>query len=171
MRTKRTKDAISAAARTILHSKPTKNLSMVSLATTSGIARATVYNHVAEKSDIYKLIYESYLVDISEIVAKNKSLVNGLIELAEYVVKDGAINGLREHDPKSLIAAITFIHTMPDEIAKLSMDALLKWNATADLISVDVVIRWVTSFAINPGSELDRQVGAELLANALAKDI
>lgn len=171
MRSKRTKDAISAAARTILQSKPTKNLSMVSLATTSGIARATVYNHVAEKSDIYKLIFESYLDDFAKIIDKTNSLIDGLNAFAEFVASDGAIKGLREHDPKSLLAAITFIHSMPDEIAKLAMDALLKWNATADLVSADVVIRWVTSFAINPGSEVDRQVGAELLANALVKAI
>lgn len=170
-RTARTKEAISVAARTILQTKPTKNLSMVSLASTSGIARATVYNHIAEKSDIYQLIYESYLEDVSNLIAKSTSLTEGLKNLAEFVVNDPAIKGLHEHDPKALISAISFIHKMPDEIAKISMDALLKWNATADLISADVAIRWITSFAFDPGTEVDRQVGAELLALALGRNI
>ena len=72
-RTKRTQDAIAQAARTILQSGPAKNLSMVSLATNSGIARATVYNHISEKADIYRLISESYVDEISKLVAKKNS--------------------------------------------------------------------------------------------------
>jgi hypothetical protein len=59
---------------------------------------------------------------------------------------------------------------MPDQIAKLVMDSLLAWNVSADLIAADVVIRWLTSYAINPGTQIDRQVGAEVLASALLKD-
>lgn len=143
---------------------------MVSLASTSGIARATVYNHVAEKSDIYRLIRESYIADISKIIAKNPDLLSGLIAIADFIATDGAIAGLRKNDPKALISAVTYLHSLPDEIAKLVMDALLVWNVSADLISADVVIRWLASYAINPGSKADRQVGAEVLAGALLKD-
>jgi AcrR family transcriptional regulator len=169
-RTKRTQDAIAQAARTILQSGPAKNLSMVSLATNSGIARATVYNHISEKADIYRLISESYVDEISKLVAKNTNLVEGLTALAEFFANDGAISGLRKHDSKALMAAISHVHSMPDQIAKLVMDSLLKWNVSADLISADVVIRWLTSYAINPGTKVDRQVGAEVLGNALLKD-
>ena len=169
-RTKRTQDAISDAARSILASGPTKNLSMVSLATTSGIARATVYNHIAEKNDIYRLIRDSYLLEISKIVERNQNLTSGLNALADFVANDKAIAGLRQFDSKALISSITYIHSMPDEIAKAVMDALLAWQVSADLISADVVVRWITSYAINPGTKADRQVGAEVLANALLKD-
>jgi AcrR family transcriptional regulator len=169
-RTKRTQDAIAESARSILQNGPTKNLSMVSLASTSGIARATVYNHIGEKADIYRLISDSYIQDITKIISKNPSLVEGLVAIAEFVALDNAICGLRKHDPKALINAITYVHSMPDQFAKVVMDTLLAWNVSADLVSADVVIRWLTSYAINPGSKVDRQVGAEVLANALMKD-
>lgn len=169
-RTKRTQDAIAEAARTILQHGPSKNLSMVSLATTSEIARATVYNHISEKADVYKLISQSYIEDISKIVSKSQTPVEGLNAVAEFFANDKAISGLRKHDQKSLLAAIAHVHSMPDQIAKLVMDSLLRWNVSADLISADVVIRWLTSYAVNPGSKVDRQVGAEVLASALLKD-
>ncbi len=170
LRTKRTQDAIAQAARSILQNGPTKNLSMVSLATTSGIARATVYNHIGEKQDIYRLLAENYLEEVTSLISKTNSLVAGLNALADFVATDPAISGLREHDQKALVAAITYVHSMPDQIAKLVMDSLLTWNVSADLIAADVVIRWLTSYAINPGSQIDRQVGAEVLASALLKD-
>ena len=169
-RTKRTQDAIADAARSILQNGPIKNLSMVSLASTSGIARATVYNHISEKSDIYRLISESYLADFAKLVAKNEKPVAGLNAIADFIATDEAIAGLRKHDQKALLQAITYIHSMPDPIAKLMMDSLLAWNLSADLISADVMIRWLTSYAINPGTKVDRQVGAELLVAALMKD-
>ncbi len=143
---------------------------MVSLAATSGIARATVYNHISEKADIYRLIREAYLSEFSVLISKNSNILDGLNAIADFIAKDEAIKGLRKHDLQALISAITYLHSMPDEIAKLVMDALLTWNVSADLISADVVIRWLTSYAINPGSKADRQVGAEVLANALLKD-
>ena len=76
-RTQRTQDAIADAARTILKTKPVKNLSMVSLAETSQIARATVYNHVSEKSDIYALISKSYQKDFKTLISENQELVAG----------------------------------------------------------------------------------------------
>ncbi len=143
---------------------------MVSLATTSGIARATVYNHISEKQDIYRLLAENYLEEISTRIESSNSLVSGLNALADFVANDSAIAGLRKHDQKALVAAITYVHSMPDQIAKLVMDSLLAWNVSADLIAADVVIRWLTSYAINPGTQIDRQVGAEVLASALLKD-
>ena len=169
-RTQRTQDAIADAARTILKTKPVKNLSMVSLAETSQIARATVYNHVSEKSDIYALISKSYQKDFKTLISENQELVAGLKALADFVANDAAVQGLAKHDPKSLNQVISHIHTMPDEIAKILMDALLSWNVSADLISADVVVRWITSHAIAPGSQSEREVGAEVLANALKKD-
>lgn len=170
VRTKRTQDAIAQAARSILQNGPTKNLSMVSLATTSGIARATVYNHITEKNDIYRLLSHNYLDEISQIIKSSTSMVSGLNALADFVATDAAIAGLRNHDPKALVAAITYVHQMPDQIAKMVMDSLLAWNVSADLIAADVVLRWITSYAINPGTALERQVGAEVLASALLRD-
>lgn len=169
-RTQRTQDAIADAARTILKTKPVKNLSMVSLAETSQIARATVYNHVNEKADIYALISKSYQKDVEKIINQNQKLVSGLKALADFVANDPAVQGLAKHDPKSLNQVISHIHSMPDYIAKLLMDALLSWNVAADLISADVVVRWITSHAISPGLETEREVGAEVIANALMKD-
>ncbi|MEN9693446.1 MAG: hypothetical protein RLZZ330_1090, partial [Actinomycetota bacterium] len=108
--------------------------------------------------------------DFADLVSQNQTLIAGLKALADFVAKDESVQGLAKHDPKSLNQGIAYIHSMPDDIAKLLMDALLSWNVSADLISADVVIRWITSHAIAPGTDAEREVGAEVLANALLKD-
>lgn len=143
---------------------------MSGVADRSGLARATVYNHVRDRSELQALVVSS-LVAEAEAVAANSQAPSELLQAwADWLANEPAVAGLRKHDPAVLVAAIEAALALEEEVARVGANALARVGAHADLSAVETVARWLSGFALAPGEPAAREVSAQILGTALALD-
>lgn len=169
-RTDRTRAAIAEAARSTIAAGGISALTMTAVADASGLARATVYNHVRDRSELLALVGQSLHLEARELAAGATALNGLLAAFAHWVADDPAIAGLRAHDPSVLVSAAAEVLALGDDWAGFAIDALGRLGAHADLTAVESVTRWVASYALAPGDFATRVASAEILAQALTLD-
>ena len=165
-----TRAAIARAAREALASGGVSALTMSGVAERSGLARATVYNHVRDRSELQSLVVNSLLAE-AETVAEAQDTPSGLLcAWADWLAAEPAVAGLRLHDPAVLVAAIEAGLALGDDVARVGVSALSRVGAHADLSAVDTVARWLSGFALHPSEPAAREVSAQILGTALNLD-
>lgn len=165
-----TRAALVNACRSVLADKGLRGLTMSGVADASGLARATVYNHVRDRDELLMLVTQTMRAEIFERALSASSARTGLADLAEWLAQDPAISGLRRFNPDRLVAIAEHAVSFPDDIAVEVMNVLGAWGVHADLSAAEAAIRWLCSYLLTPGSAVEREVGAELLAATLSMD-
>jgi AcrR family transcriptional regulator len=171
-RSTNTRSAIVEASRTVIAQGGIKNLSMASVAQTSGLARATIYNHVRDKSELLNLVSVDFREEIVRIAhqAAQKDFLTAVITVAHFVATDPMLVTLRSTDPHIVITTLESVLQMSDDVAQPVMELLLTTSIHADLAAVEVVLRWLSSYCLVPGTAAEREVGAEILFHSLTQD-
>ncbi|MEY2635102.1 MAG: hypothetical protein RIS75_1042 [Actinomycetota bacterium] len=171
-RTSATRQAIVNASRQVIADGGIKNLSMASVADVSGVARATVYNHVRDKHELLDLVAQDVREEIIEIAsnAAEQDFLAALIAVAHYVATDPMISKLRTTDADVLLQVISSLLELSDDVAKPVMEILLQTSAHADLAAVEVVLRWLSTYCLLPATAAEREVGAEIVFHSLTQD-
>ena len=165
-----TRAALVNACRAVLAEKGLRGLTMSGVADASGLARATVYNHVRDREELLLLVTQTMRAELLAQALSGSSARNGLADIAEWIAQDPAISGLRRFNPGQLVQIAEHIVAFPDDIAVEVMNVLGAWGVHSDLSAAEAAIRWLCSYLLTPGSAAEREVGAELLAATLSMD-
>lgn len=165
----RTRQALADAAVENLNERGGKGLSLTALSKTSGISRATIHNHIRSDKDLIQIIWDSEFSKFLKLMQVD-SAPKALENMATFIAEHAAVIGLRQHDTLLLVQLQQFVISEPEKIKVAISDLLLRFNLSSDLMSVETVTRWLSSWFWDSGDLSSRQLGAEVVAAGLALD-
>ncbi len=166
-----TRSALVAACRSVVATKGLKGLTMSRVADTSGLARATVYNHVRDRDELLQLLIDALRTEFVAMAMRSTDCKSGLNSLADWIAQDEAMSGLRTHNPATLVDLAQHLVSLPEGVALDAINILGAWGVHSDLVAADAAMRWLTSFFLAPGTAAERAAGAELVATVLKVDL
>lgn len=166
-RSSETKSAIAQAGRQLLAQGGLSALNMSAVSSESGLARATIYNHLRDRSELLDLVVSELVLELLAVAQKQQESGQMLCDCANWLATDAALTGLRTHSPAELLKAMQVAVSPSEETLAQIAEILSIRGLSAELTSVQSVLRWLVSFAIAPGKAEDRRAGAELLAASL----
>lgn len=169
-RQEKTRTAISEAALAVWAESGYSALTMSAVADRSGLARATLYNHVRDRSELTALAVTALWQQVREVATKSPDSYTLLVDLSDWIANSPTVAGLRQESPEVLVTALNQVLQLDDETSAFAIETLGRLGAHADLSAVEAVVRWLTSYALAPGERASRLAAAEILANALALD-
>ena len=142
-----------------------RRLTMAETADRGGLARATLYNHVRDKEQLLALLLDHESQNIAQAFTGGATLEEGLCAAATLIAEHRALTGLREHDPAALLRL-----SVPEggPIRELAAQSLSARGLVADVARVDLLLRWLVSFAASPSDAEGRMAQAKTLARTLA---
>lgn len=168
-RIQRTRSSLAAAITKNVALRGAKGLNLTALAKASGISRATIHNHIRSDKDLAEIVWEAELAHIKPLLTVSTA-EKLMFELATYIAEHEAINGIRKVDPEFLVRIHHQIISMPERISEPLANRLLELNLSSDLVTIETLIRWLTSWMWDPGDAASRQAGAEIVAAGLRLD-
>jgi AcrR family transcriptional regulator len=165
----RTRQALADAAVANLAERGGKGLNLTALSKTSGISRATIHNHIRSDADLIQVIWDSEFAKVVALMQVD-SAAKALEQLATFIAEHPAIIGMRTHDPVLLVQVHHFVISNPERISIPISELLLRLNLSSDLMTVETVIRWLTSWFWDSGDQSSRELGSEIVAAGLNLD-
>lgn len=161
----RARAAAVQGAMEVLVRRGVAKLTMAEVADRSGLARATLYNHVRDKDALLALVVGHEAEVIASLVHHASSVAQGLTAAAEAVVQHPVVTALRAKEP----LALQPLHQVAASEAALDLAtwAMTRRGREAEPALVDLVLRWLVSEAIEPSDPRTRAIQAETLARAL----
>lgn len=164
----RARAAAIAGAVAVLAKRGAKALTMADVADEGGLARATLYNHVRDKQSLFQLVLGHEARVVAHLFATEATLPKALTRASQFIAEHPALIGVRTHDPLSL-APITVPGTGEgwDAIRELTRQALVARGGKGTPAQVDVLLRWLTSFVVEPSDDASRSSQASALAKSL----
>ena len=166
-----TRSALVGACRTVVALKGLRGLTMSGVADASGLARATVYNHVRDREELLAVMTIAMRTEFVSLAQSHTSAREGLAALAHWIALGPALNGLREFNAQSLVGLASAVVAFPEDIALEVMNVLGAWGVHSDLSAAEAAIRWLSSYLLAPGTASERETGADLLAASLSLDL
>ncbi len=166
-----TRSALVGACRTVVAMKGLKGLTMSGVADASGLARATVYNHVRDRDELMAVMTSALRAEVIAVAQKHSTARDGLAAVAQWIATDPALNGLREYNSHSLVDLMATIIEFPEAIALDVMNVLGQWGVASDLSAAEAALRWLSSYLLAPGTPTERETGADILAASLSLDL
>lgn len=141
-----------------------KRLTMAEAADRGGLARATLYNHVRDKDALIALLLEHEAQAVANAFVAAPSLEQALIDASTMIAEHPALVGLREHDPAALIKL-----SAPETgaVRQLAAASLAARGSESSDANVDLVLRWLASFAASPSEPATRAAQAASLVRTL----
>jgi AcrR family transcriptional regulator len=94
-----------AAAASLIAEGGTASLTMAGLARRSGVAKATVYNHFRDRTEVSRALAES-LVEALSAECLRYPPEERLAVAARLIAESTTLAGLRRHDPAALVALV-----------------------------------------------------------------
>jgi AcrR family transcriptional regulator len=179
----RTRAAVLDGAVRAVEKHGARRATMADIATLSGIAKGTLYNHFRDKESVYAATVDGGVAVLAEECATVASddLADALALAAERLGSHPALRRIAADEPATLAELMTIGESPAWAAVRLSVRAVLvaAGRETSDA-AVDVVLRWLVSFVGSPGREVDAQaalvaaalpVGAAVAAAAVAGDL
>lgn len=167
----RSRAAAVVGARRVLAEHGVRKATMGEVALRGGLAKATLYNHVRTKAELLVLVGADGRTRVQAAAADGLTagdLAAALNAAATTIATDEVLVGVRLVEPAALLALME-----PGEGPE--------WAATREAVRcalgaagrpagtgvVDLVLRWLLSFALTPGTAEQRSGAAATLAAAL----
>ncbi len=160
----RAREAAVQGAIAVMQRKGIKGLTMVEAADRGGMARATLYNHVRDKEQLLELVLDHETRSIARAFVEADSLRHALEGAATAVADHPALAGVRAHDA----ASVPMLTAANDpRLRRLVGDCLNARGNTVSDANVDLLVRWLASFAAVPSDADTRSVQAAAMAKLL----
>lgn len=164
----RARSAAIAGAIDVLAKRGAKALTMAEVADEGGLARATLYNHVRDKQSLFHLVLGHEARVAANLFTSESTLPKALTRTAQFIAEHPALVGVRANDPLSLAPL-----TVPSAgegwtaIRELTRQALVARGSKGTPAQVDVLLRWLTTFIVEPSDDASRASQASTLAKSL----
>ena len=149
----RARTQILVAAADLVASGGLRAVTMASVARTSAVAKATVYNHFRDRDDVLRALLGAqgeHLVTHCAAVPTEERLQAA----ARWLSSSAVIAGLRRYDPATLVSVANRAATEP------AVHQVVAGWCTPDGDSADA-LRWLVSFAVVPGESGESPAGRE----------
>lgn len=164
----RARSAAIAGAIDVLAKRGAKALTMAEVADEGGLARATLYNHVRDKQSLFHLVLGHEARVAANLFTSESTLPKALTRTSQFIAEHPALVGVRANDPLSLAPL-----TVPSAgegwtaIRELTRQALVARGSKGTPAQVDVLLRWLTTFIVEPSDDASRASQASTLAKSL----
>lgn len=140
---RRTRAAILESAKKSLETQGFGATSMIDIADTAEISRATLYNHFRDKGSVYRALAESEVSRIFDEARRAPSGSEALLGIATAISADPALANLRDRDP-GLVTRVLSDETDPLwEVIVASMTEIFGESA-------ELALTWLVGAALQP---------------------
>jgi AcrR family transcriptional regulator len=164
----RARAAAIAGAIDVLAKRGAKALTMADVADAGGLARATLYNHVRDKQSLFHLVLGHEAREVANLFTSESTLPKALTRASQFIAEHPALVGVRANDPLSLAPlAVPTSGEGWTAIRELTRQALVARGGKGTPAQVDVLLRWLTSFIVEPSDDASRSSQASALAKSL----
>lgn len=164
----RTRSAVLDGAARAVEKHGARKSTMADIATLSGIAKGTLYNHFRTKEAVYVAALDSGVRTLTDecVVVARDDLADALALAAERIGSHPALRRIATDEPAALAAVTSIGDDGVWSVARSGVRAVLTAaGRDASDPSVEVLLRWLVSFAAAPVSAAEQQ--AALVAAAL----
>lgn len=171
-RTLKTEAAILTALAELITQFPLSKITLTALAEQSGLTRSTVYNQVTSVAHAARMLAEQLWVEAEEVARQSTSLPRNIAGLIDWIATDSRIQGFRIHNPAAFQEVVqSFCRLDDDTYAARVTEVLMGWSVAADLDTATTLMRWVASWALEPGNARERESASEMFAKLLILDV
>ena len=155
---RRTQSAILSGTKNLIATVGLAKMSMIEIADTSEVSRATLYNHYRDKDSVIAALCESECARLIAIAQSAPNATDALELLSIQISTDSALANMRIHDPAPL--ALGLARTDTPLWANIA-DALAV--ITGSQVLADCALRWLIGQVLQPLTPHDSRLQAELL--------
>lgn len=160
-----------AGAIDAIAAKGLRALTMADVADRSGLARATLYNHVRDKQSLVEALLRQELTACAAAADAATTLADALVAAAAFIAEHRALQGLRAHEPQALVALLNPGDDPAWEQGRAAIAATLqRFGMRATAADIDLVLRWMLSFVPAPSTADTRRTQGQLLLGSLVPD-
>lgn len=155
---RRTQSAILSGAKSLIATVGLAKMTMIEIADTSEVSRATLYNHYRDKESVIAALCESEMTRLISIANSATNATDALELLSNQISTDTAIANMRTHDPAPLTQGLAA--TGSPLWAGMTQALTI---ITGSRLLADLVLRWLVGQALNPLTPEESRLHAELL--------
>ena len=155
-----------AGALDVLARKGVKALTMGEVAKRGGLARATLYNHVRDKTALLAVVAEHEVRAAGAVFASAPSIEEALERTATWVAEHPVLVTLRRLEP-AVLAGVSIKAVEWEPLRLVAADALTGCGLPAGGAKVDLLIRWLLSFMTAPSDAATRASQARTMVKTL----
>ena len=155
---RRTQSAILSGTKNLIATVGLAKMSMIEIADTSEVSRATLYNHYRDKDSVIAALCESESTRLIAIAQSAPNAIDALGLLSIQISTDAALAHMRVHDPAPLTLALAATNSplwanIADALAVI----------TGSQVLADCALRWLVGQVLQPLTPQDSRLQAELL--------
>jgi AcrR family transcriptional regulator len=158
----RTRAAVLDGASRAVEKHGARKATMADIASLAGIAKGTLYNHFRAKEAVYGAALDSGIRGLAAecIPAAREDLAEALVLAAERIGGNPALRRIATDEPAVLAGLVTPTDMPLWGLARSAIrDVLVAAGVATSAPSIDLVLRWLTSFIASPGADVATQAG------------
>lgn len=155
---RRSESAILEATKTLIAQHGVAHISMIDIADTSQVSRATLYNHYRDKSAVLTALITQEVQALVLVASTAGTPADALEKISTIISGDRALAAMRQHDPHLLIAAMSNAQNPLYLTLAQCIFAAIKSEAGTGL-----AMRWLLGQVTQPITALQSREQAELL--------
>jgi AcrR family transcriptional regulator len=166
----RTRAAALEGALRCLEKQGSRKTTMADIAALGGIAKATLYNHFRTKEDVFAAVIDDQVSRLGAdcLIAVSEGLTAALSLAADRIALHPALRRIAAEEPPVLAALACPADHGAWSRARAGVSATLAAaGCDGQGAATDVVLRWLASHVLDPGTSAGRRAGAGLLVRAL----
>jgi AcrR family transcriptional regulator len=142
---RRTRSAILEATKKLIAQHGVQVTSMIEIADTAEVSRATLYNHFRSKESVLRGLFESEVTRILNLGATENSPLEGLIRISREISTDPALSTMRAYD-SALVTQI--LSAGADPLWQQVHTSLLELLVLPE--KVELALRWLIGQVFAP---------------------
>lgn len=155
---RRTQSAILEGAKNLIATVGLSKMSMIEIADTSQVSRATLYNHYRDKESVLAALCDSEIRRLVSIAQAEGNPTDALEALSLHVSSDTALAHMRTSDPAQLAQAFSAMNHPLWIQFKNALALILGSQILADL-----AVRWLIGQGMQPLTVEDSRLQAQFL--------
>jgi len=155
---RRTQSAILEGAKNLIATVGLTKMSMIEIADTSQVSRATLYNHYRDKESVIAALCDSEIRRLVFIAQSAANPIDALEALSIQVSTDSALARMRTNDPAPLTQALVATNNPLWNQFNNALAMILGSQILADL-----ALRWLIGQGLQPLTVEDSRLQAEFL--------
>ena len=156
---RRTQSAILEGAKHLIATVGLAKMSMIEIADTSQVSRATLYNHYRDKDSVIRSLCESEMQRLVAIAQVAPDATSALEQISIEVSADKALASMRRQDPEYLALALSAQNDTLWKAFSIAMGHLLGQEKG------ELATRWLIGQALHPITSTQSRAQAEAITS------